>query len=253
MRDKIKISFKKCVGILILLFWTVAALPEADAGMGEISGRILDKSGKPAASGFVLIYKKSDTVPFNTGQYRSEPYEVASIEENGVFHARLQAGAYYLEAVLRSSGNIIGPPGTGDYFMVGLNTKGDPMEYVIEPGKKTDTGNLGVFTRYKGLTSETVGTGITGVVLDANGRPASDAVVFAYTDVSMTGNASFISDMTGQDGKYVLGVYKGGSYYLTARDMSDEYMRGLGVYGGMEPVPVILKTGDVISGIDIGN
>ena len=61
-------------------------------------------------------------------------------------------------------------------------------------------------------------TGIEGKVVNADGKPAEGVSVFAYLSPKMIGRPLFTSDRTGPDGKFLLRVANGGSYYLKARD-----------------------------------
>jgi hypothetical protein len=229
----------------------VFAVSDAIAATGTVTGKVLLKDGSHAAAGIVLFYRKKNTVPFDPQKYRFEPEEVAFIGTDGSFTAHLYAGAYYLEIVKRASSDISGPPKEGEYHRVLRDKKGKPIEHIIKAGEMIDIGNVTGLIPYKAINVKSIHTGIAGRILDRNGNPLSDAVVFAYNNSSMTGNALFVTDKTGRDGRYVLGLYKGGTYYLAVESFKKDAPDKREIYGGLEPLPVIVETGMVISGIDI--
>jgi hypothetical protein len=237
--------------LALLCTCNIFAVSHAIAGTGTIIGKVLLKDGKPATAGIVLFYQKKELVPFDLQKYRFEPEEIAFIGSDGSFRAYLPAGTYYLEAVKRASNDIVGPPQAGEHQGIGINEKGRPNEYIMKSGERKDVGDIIGLVPYKSMNVKNVRTGVTGRILDRNGKPLSDAVVFAYPDIEMTGNALFVSDKTGKDGRYVLGLYTGGTYYLAVESFKKDSPDRTSVYGGLQPAPVILETGEVISGIDI--
>ena len=99
-------------------------------------------------------------------------------------------------------------------------------------------------------------TVIAGVVRDADGKPVSGARVHVYTYVQMSERPKYVSERTGPDGKYVIFLPKGGTYYLAARDRFGGPPRIGDLYGrfdegSINPAGVVLKDGEKREGIDI--
>ncbi len=237
--------------IVLLLSCPYSAFSYESTGTGTMSGKVLLKNGKPASAGMVYLYKENEMFPFAPHKYRPEPYEVAVIKRDGNFSVKLQAGSYFIEVVMRASNKMIGPPMAGEHQMISLDENSKPRRYIIKKGETNNIGNLTGLSPYKGMNFVKLGTGVTGTVRDRSGNPLSGAIVFAFTDRSMTGNALFISDTTGRDGKYILGVYKGGTYFLGIQFIDKDLTEQMSTYGGSDRTPLILKTGQVTNGIDI--
>ncbi len=238
---------------IIVLFIFILSIPffsHAGSGTGTVTGKVINNDGKSVKGGIVAFFKKKNAMPFVPRKYRFEPEEVAFIESDGVFKERLDSGIYYVEVTQRASNMIIGPPGEGENHCISLDEKGMPREYIIKAGELNDIGEITGFKPYNKVKVDDINTGITGVVLSRSGSPVSGAVVFAHAHPSMTGNALFASDKTGKDGRYVLGVYGGGTYYINAENMDDDSVDGTRV---PERVPVTLEKGKVVSGFDITN
>jgi hypothetical protein len=184
---------------------------------------------------------------------------VIALDANGKFSIELPAGKYYIGVIKRTSGQQhIGPPEQGDYFLGGQTAQGKQiLTYLVKSGEKTDLGVFPGAVPFKRATIQ-YGQGITsieGLVLFPDGKPVEGALVFAYLTPNMVGRPTFVSDKTGKDGKYVLRVSAGGTYYLKVRDL---YGGGppatgsvIGAYGQEKPTEMVVKTGEKKSGITI--
>ncbi len=241
----------KSVLILFVITIILSFVSHACAETGTVTGKVVGKDGKPVKGGLVAFYKKKYDIQFMPRKYRFEPEEVAFIESNGVFKERLDSGIYYVEVVQRASNEIVGPPREGENHSISLNERGMPREYIIKAGEKNDIGKITGLKPYKKLKIDDIKTGITGVVRSRGGSPVSGAVVFVYADSFMTGIALFASDKTGKDGKYVLGVHSGGTYYISAENMDDNSVDDTRRYKGSDPIPVTMESGQVMKGFDI--
>lgn len=193
--------------------------------------------------GMVYLYKESATTPFAPDKYRMDPVQAWDIAYDGSFSFHLPAGTYYLEAVQRSP--EVGPPQKNELRLIGLDEEGKPKPYTVKNGEHLEIGDLSGLKRYEGLRIENIKTGITGMVLDKKNRPVTNTAVFAYAKPDMAGLALFISDKTGADGRYVLGLAEGGAYYLKVLDFTPFPPETFGIHGGAEPAPVTVNTGRI--------
>jgi hypothetical protein len=96
---------------------------------------------------------------------------------------------------------------------------------------------------------------IEGTVIDENEAPVEGAVILAHMKPGIQEMASYVSERTTKDGKFVLRVTDGGSYYLRVRS---EYHGGVPNAGDFvnindpkEQIPVTLKKGEKIKGVTI--
>jgi hypothetical protein len=221
---------------------------------GWISGQMMIKGGGPMSDGMVVFFRADEGPVPNPNKYLRIPDEVANLDDEGKFSVPLPLGKYFMGAVKRMSGELIGPPQDGDYFFISHDTEGAPVTYMIETGKNLNVGIISEAVPFKRTISEDA-TGIAGIIRYLSGNPVEGAIVFAYFTETMRGLPLFTSYRTGKDGKYLISVSHSGKYYLRVRDL---YGGGppvagaiMGAYGKEKPAAVIVKAGEVTRGIDI--
>lgn len=243
--------------MVLTIFLMCAAASAQDVKIGTLTGQIMIKGNGPMAGGLVFVFNDASGPPPSVDKYWRVPDNVVKINAEGKFSADLPAGKYYLGAKKAMAGKDIGPPQEGDLFYTFSGGKGMPKAYTVEEGKKTDVGVIAEATPFrKELVKFDDGiTAIEGVIIDGNNTPVQGALVFVYISSSMVGRPLFASEKTGKDGRYILRVHEGGSYYLRVRSL---YGGGppaageiIGAYGTTEPVAVTVKTGEKVKDITI--
>jgi len=241
-----------------LFFIAAAGAFAQEAGKGKITGKLLTEDGRPMSGGSVFFFNAATGPPPSQEKYWRVPDAVAKIGDGGWFSLELPPGKYYLGAMKRiSTEKNIGPPAEGDYFLKGQDATGNPKIFVIKKGETTDIGTIADAAPFKRAVvkySDGVTT-IEGVVRDSEGNAVRGAVVFCYNKPTARGKPLFVSDRTGDDGKYILRVSEGGKYYLKVRDL---YGGGppkggeiVGSYWQGVPVEASAKTGEITKGVDI--
>ena len=171
---------------------------------------------------------------------------------DGRFSLELPDGDYVVVARKRTGGDETGPVVAGDNrseFMP-VSVRGGVVEMQISaPVKIGDQRNFG------GEVDET-GTGLSGKVVDSDGLPVEAARVHVYDHVQMSERPKFVSEKTGPDGRYLIYLPAGGTYYLAARDkfggppkLGDLY--GRYDKGTIEPSAVVVKEGQLLKQVDI--
>lgn len=241
---------------IVLLCCTVVTSFAEDNKPGSISGRVMVTDSVPMANAQVFIFADTSGAPPSFDRYWRVPDEVVPADSDGRFKAVLTGGNYYLGAIKRQSGDEIGPLQEGDLFLPFMDN-GKSIIYHVTNGSAADIGNVTgakLFTKSLLKTGDGV-TAIEGKVMDSSGKPVENALVFAFLTPGMRGKPLFISEKTNRDGKYLLRVNKGGSYYLKIRNSyGGGAMRSgeiMGSYGEEEPLPVAIATGETVRGIDI--
>lgn len=231
-----------------------------DVNTGTVIGKAMIKDGQPMANGVVYFFNDASGPPPSDDKYWRVPDEIITTDAAGNFTAKLVEGKYYVGAIKRSksaSGQEVGPPQQGDLFLPLHSENGNPKLLIVSTGKTTDLGTVTGAYPFQKKTPKTKDgiTAIEGKVTDARGKPVEKALVFAFLTPAMVGRPLFVSERTGKDGKYVLRVHQGGSYYLKVRDV---YGGGalkagdiLGSYGQKQPLAVAVKTGSTVKGVDI--
>jgi hypothetical protein len=241
--------------IMSLIFFSYIFAEEAhEDSTGIITGRLVIKGVGPMMGGTVFFFNEASGPPPSATKYWRVPTEVFRVDENAGFTAILPEGKYYMGAIERHTGELLGPPQEGDYFFISQDKKGKPRKYTV---KKNATLDLGIISGAKPFKRTTlVKKGITameGSILNEKGEPAAGMLVFAFTTPTMVGRPLFVSERSDKDGKYLLRLYRGGKYYLRARanygggpPSADEVM---GIYKDGKPISI--KTGQARKGIDV--
>jgi len=229
----------------------------ADGGLGRITGMLQKKTGEPMANGTLFLFNEKTGPPPAPEKYWRVPDEIVPLDADGKFVAEVRPGTYFLGAIKRIAGEDLGAPNEGDYFLANRDEKGNLRKYAIKGGETKDIGTLaqGIpFKRVKTIAKGSV-TAIEGTVLDEAGKPVAGALTFAFVSPTMVGKPLFASERTGKDGKYLLRVYEGGTYYLKSREVygggAPKTGEIIGGYGEKEPAPVKVETGKTVKGIDL--
>jgi hypothetical protein len=215
------------------------------------------KEGVPMAGGSLYVFSDASGPPPSFDfRYWRVPDEVVRIGTNGEFNVSLETGIYYLGAIQRQSGEEIGPLREGDLYLP-LPGENIVRQYRVKADSAIDAGTITgalTFSRANVKTAKGI-SAIEGKIVDGDGKPVANALVFAFLSPSMTGRPLFISERTGSDGRYQLRVDEGGSYYLKIRSAygggSMQTGEISGSYGKVEPEAVEVKTGAIVRGIDI--
>lgn len=231
-----------------------AAAPPVKSG--TLAGSFVVKDGGVMAGGQVLLYRADDGPPPLYVKYTRVPDTIIQIDAGNNFAAAVPVGEYYLLAVKRRSGEILGPPTEGDYGFRLMDGNGEWKAFAMREGEHLDLGAL--IVKFKGKREKSAGgvTTITGTLRDMEGKEVEHGMVFAFSTPQMQGNRpQFLSDKTSFDGQYILHVDGGATYYLLARDTlgGGQVAEGktIGVYGNPEPTGITVQAGETVQGIDI--
>jgi len=228
---------------------------DQDKKTGTVKGQVMIKDGGPLAFGQIMFYDVLSGPPPLPHKYERTPDISKAIDADGKFTVELPEGKYYIGAVRRISGERFGPPQEGDYIYRSLDDNGKPKEYPVQAGKVLDIGTVkeAVPLKAEDISHRSITTAIEGHIIDMDGKPVEGAVVVAFVKPTIGGKPLFVSDKSGQDGKYVLRVTEG-TYYLRARNSfaagPPEPGHIVGYYGEGTPAPVTVEHCQVIKGID---
>lgn len=187
-----------------------------------IYGKVMIQGKTPMINGVVFLFDKSMGPPPSpeNNKYWRVPDRITAIKKDGKFSFEVSEGTYYLTAAQKDPEAEIGPPQAAELNYFHGDAQGEPLPIVVTPGAKLDLGVLipslwspNTIERGKGVTS------IEGVVTDMKGQPVEGAQVFAYLSKNAKGRPVFISDTTDKNGKYMLRVHDGGSFFLKVRSV----------------------------------
>ena len=171
---------------------------------------------------------------------------------DGKFSMELPDGDYVVVARKRANNEESGPVVAGDNrsdFM-NVTVNGGVVEMQVSAPVK-----VGDVRSFSGDVDESK-TGLAGMVLDSDGAPVEGARVHIYDHVQMSERPKYVSEKTGPDGRYLVYLPAGGTYYLAARDkfggppkLGDLY--GRYDKGTIEPSAVVIKEGQLLNDVDI--
>jgi len=234
--------------LLIVLagFWGCSENPSAtensSPGQGQLQGRITS----PLEGAHLYVYKPGMDL------YGPAFAISQATDREGRFSLDLPDGKYIAVARKRNGGEESGPVLAGDNRSEFINvtvTGGVVDMQVSAPVKIGDQRN------FTGDVEESK-TGLSGLVLDSDGAPVEGARVHVYDHVQMSERPKFVSEKTGPDGRYLVYLPAGGTYYLAARDkfggppkLGDLY--GRYDKGTIEPSAVVVKEGQILKQVDI--
>jgi len=246
---------RKGLVVWIFIMFTFTAYSAAqEFAAGWLSGQIMIKDGGPMSRGMVVFFDAATGPAPDPDKFVRIPDQITDLDEEGKFRIMLPAGKYYMGAIKRMSGEMIGPPLDNDYFLIKRDKDGNAVVFNIEKDKEQSTGVVAEAVPFKRKVPEGA-SGISGTIIDMAGDPVERAIVFAYINDTLTGIPPFASYRTGPDGTYIITMDKGGNYYLRVRDV---YGGGppaegsvMGGYGEDRPAAVTVKTGEITQGITI--
>ncbi len=202
----------------------------------------------PLAEARVYVYEEGDDI-YGPARVISEP-----TGPDGSFRLSLKPGKYVAVVRKRASEEAAGPVMIGDY-------RGEPVAFEVEQGSggvvlameaALKVSNEKAFpARVEGES-----TGLSGTILDADGKPVEGIRVHVYDHIQMSERPKYVSERTGADGRFFVPVKRGGTYYLAARDrfggppqVGDLY--GRFDEGTVDPSGAVVRKGEVTSGIVI--
>lgn len=219
-----------------------ASTAGGDSQLKRLQGRVL----VPLEGTYLYIYKKGMDL------YGPAFAVSKATDMDGMFDLSLPSGEYVVVARKRKAGDSSGPVVSGDNRseFINLVVDNDTTDLtIIAPVKVGDSRRLTD-------KAETTDTGISGVIFDSDGNPLEGTRVHVYDHVQMSERPKYVSEKTTPDGKYLIYLPKGGTYYLAARDkfggppkLGDLY--GRYDQGTIEPSAVIVKKGEVLNDVNI--
>lgn len=238
---------------MMLLLTMAVTVSAEEVKNGTLTGKWITKQSGPMAQGFVYLFNTASGPPPSPNRYWRIPDEIVDVDKDGRFSAGLLPGKYYLGMVKRVTGKGIGPPADGDFYFFS-SENGRPKVHTVSRKKITDIGTVSEAEVFK-LEQAPGVTAIEGIVTDVDGKPVPGMLVFAFLTPAMVGRPMFVSDRTGADGKYLLRVKDGGSYYLKVRE---EYGGGQPIAGEMvggyldkTPIAVKVKRATITKSVDL--
>ena len=200
----------------------------------------------PLVESYLYIYKEGMDL-YGPAFARSE-----ATGADGSFSLDLPEGDYIAVARKRQEGETVGPVIAGDHrseFIKLQVREGMVTQSFVAPLKVGDERRLSD-------EAASSNTGISGIITDADGQPVTAARVQVYDHVQMSERPKYVSSQTGPDGRYLIQLPEGGTYYICARDkfggppkLGDLY--GRYDQGTIEPSAAVVRQGEILKNVDI--
>jgi hypothetical protein len=235
--------------LLALLLSGLAAGPACrrneQSGTAVVKGRALT----PLADAYLYAYREGTDLrgPAFATSEASGP--------EGDFSLVLPPGKYQLVLRKRVEGESIGPVATGDYRseVIGPITVRGGEEIardIVAPRKIGESKGLPTLNKVPAKT------GLTGTIVDSDGKPVQGARIQAYQHSQMSERPKYVSEGSGVDGSYSLFFPEGGTYYLAARNKFGGPPKIGELYGRyddgtIEPSAVYVKDGEILKNVNI--
>jgi len=235
---------KILLGVFIILFHfqtAHGAAPPSAAGqpVGTMTGKVLFQDDL-SRGGVVSFFYKRQGPPPDQGTSRRVPDRIARLNPDGSFSVRLVAGVYYMGAMQWYKGRKPGPPRQGEKFIFIRDAGGTLKTFEVIPGEDIDIGDVtgSAPTDFVEVSDSFI---IRGMVTDENDTPFAGAVVLLKYNMNSP-RPVYVSELTGENGKYEFSV-PAGTYYLIARQQLSMIGRPkpgsyLGTYGEKEEKPL---------------
>lgn len=206
------------------------------AGEETVSGDVLGEDG-PLARAAVAFYLDAST------QFRGPGYLEAETDDEGRFEVRISPGRYYVVVRRRAGAVSFGPLEAGDAFGY---YAWNPL--YLRSGERVTLHIHAVRVMKKSGWSgpSQLRSPVSGTIRDAAGRPLAGYRAFLHGKPSMLGKPEFVSEPSGQDGRFTIWVDREGKYYLGARaeiGRAREEQEIVGTYAGSPDHAVIVKLG----------
>jgi hypothetical protein len=233
---------------LLVAVTPLACNPAKPAGGGN-EAVVKGVASTPMEDTYIFVYKEDQDL------YGPAFATAGPTAADGAFTLNLPPGRYLFVSRRRSEGDTGGPVRSGDYRSKPVGPvevrAGEPLVLNLLVEKKVgETKTLPVKEAVEGRT------GISGRIVDADGKPVAKVRVHVYSYVQMSERPKYVSNETGPDGRYVIHLPEGGTYYLAARNrfggppkLGDLY--GRYEDGTIDPSGVVVKNDEMLRDVDI--
>lgn len=212
-------KFRLVLTAVLCLLAASLAVAAGPVPTGTVSGKFLGEGKAPLANGSVVLFRRGSGPPPAPDRYWLVPDYVEALDDDGRFTVTVEEGTYFLAAIKRKDRQEIGPPNSGELFLIAADDKGKPLTFDVKGNGAVNAGTIGgasPISKETGMVRPG-STAIEGRLVDGEGKPVEGAVVFAFTSPEMQGKPLYVSERSDSDGKYLLRVAEGGKYYLRVR------------------------------------
>ena len=226
---------RTCVQIVlvVMVYTLTCAFPAFALETHLLKAKVSDVEGRPMVGAKLFLYDSPNV--------RMPAQFISALSDRaGQLQIDLPPGKYWVVARFKPDGKY-GP------LMPGDKHSGEPLEVDLTAGGvETDfvVADLRELGQKKRATA-TDALRLKGRVVDTQGAPVAQAVVFANRSKEFSELPDFISAWTGADGQYEIYLPPGAIYYVgVSRQFPLKYQEG-------DSKPVVVESGKIDIAIDI--
>jgi len=187
--------------------------------MGTLSGQVMTDDGNAVPGGVVSFFDAEKGIPPLIADMHRIPDMIGRMGPDGRFSVKLLPGSYYMGALLITDpGRGPGPPQKGETFYFAKDSKGELRIFTLGTKEEKDAGVIigaapETFPLAKNLVT------VEGMLLKEDGKPFVGGVVLIKSDMNNQ-RPDFVSQRTGEDGKFRIQLPADTPYYLLGRERS---------------------------------
>jgi len=231
--------------LLLVLVAGPGCRKQEQSGNAVVKGKAMT----PLADAFLYAYREG-------ADLRGPAFATSEASgPEGDFSLVLPPGKYLLVLRKRTEGESIGPVATGDYRseIIGPITVRGGEQITREIVAQRKVGESKGLSDLKKIPAK---TGITGTIVDSDGKPVQGARIQAYQHSQMSERPKYVSEGSGVDGSYSMFFPEGGTYYLAARNKFGGPPKIGELYGRyddgtIEPSAVYVKDGEILKNVNM--
>lgn len=240
-------------GIVFVLGQPLAV--QADT-FGRVAGQI-KTADEDECRGRVSLWPVTGQETDDESQFYGVPPWSTKLKSDCSFLITAKSGSYYLRAVLRKTpGPVRGPARAGDHIFISPDANGNLFQVEVARDSVTDNyvGIHSFYTVFSGYPDE-FETGVTGRLVDPEGRPVANFLVIAFSDEKMLQRPVAISLPSDEQGRFQLPLPGKRNIYLQASEKINLGQTPTGhlggIYGGKKTKVVKIKKGKRNDNIEI--
>ena len=187
--------------------------------MGTLNGQVVTDDGHPVPGGIVSFFDAKKGIPPLIADMHRIPDMVGRMGPDGRFSVKLLPGSYYMGVlIITDPGRGPGPPQKGETFYFARDDSGGLRTFTLGTREEKDAGVIigappETFPLVKNLVT------IEGMLLKEDGKPFIGGVVLVKSDMNSQ-RPDFVSQRTGEDGKFRIQLPPDTTYYLLGRERS---------------------------------
>jgi outer membrane protein OmpA-like peptidoglycan-associated protein len=182
--------------------------------MGTVSGEVF-VGDRPQPLAVISFFLEKNGLPPVANGLQRVPEFLARTDHDANFKVNLVSGHYYIGILARAPEAPPGPPRAGEVFHFAADESGRLLVLHVAGMEHLDAGRINGLPPDRFFDESSFFT-LEGLVRNEAGEPVPDIAVLAKNRLN-TPRPKFISERTGEDGRFRLKLPAGHSFYLVAR------------------------------------